>query len=501
MIRILSSAQIKEAHRYTIQHEPVSSTDLMERAARQFVKAFTEIYPASVPVKIFCGYGNNGGDGLAIARMLYQKNYHIEAFLLADKSDYSTDLQHNLERLLEVKRDGIIYLYHENQFPVLAEDEVIIDALFGSGLNRRLTGLPETVINHLNRQLSKKVSVDIPSGLYADRVADGIVFKAHQTITFEQPKFSFLFAENYEFVGDWIVVNIGLHPEFILHADCHDFIIEKDDVRKILKPRKKFDHKGTYGHTLILAGNTGKMGAAIMCASACIRSGAGLTTVLVPEGQSASLNMTIPEAMTIEYPAGKQFPVENLSRYSAFAAGPGIGTSEVSKKILLELLDERKIPSVLDADALNIVAGIKKGLRVLAKETIITPHPKEFERLAGKTKNWFENYQLQIKLSKKYRLYIVLKGAYTRISTPEGNCYFNPTGNPGMAKGGSGDVLTGMIGAFLAQKYSPEESCLLGVYLHGLSADIAVQNESLYSLTASDIVSSIGNAFREVSMQ
>jgi NAD(P)H-hydrate epimerase len=453
VIRILSAAQLREADRITIEKEPVSSIDLMERAATGFTEVFTSQFDSSKPVFIFCGYGNNGGDGLAIGRLLLGKKYEVTVFILADRKEYSEDFRVNESRLLEINPQVVSYLQQQQQFPFILPGTIVIDALFGSGLKKSLEGLSLQLVDYLNKQDATRISVDIPSGLFADEPASGTIFKSHETITFQLPKLSFLFAGNSEVVGDWKVVDIDLDKDFLEEAPTTFFMLEKEDIRKILHPRKKFDHKGTFGHVFIYTGQKGKMGAAILCTQACVKSGAGLTTTYIPKGESLALNVTIPEAMTKEYAGAKKVVnARDISSYTAFAFGPGIGTAITSRRIFHDLLSKIKIPIVIDADALNILAMEKNFQKLIPKKSILTPHPKEFERLAGKTKSWYDRLQAQLKLSKKWSVYIVLKGAHTCISTPEGMCYFNSTGNPGMAKGGSGDILTGMIVAFLAQK-------------------------------------------------
>jgi NAD(P)H-hydrate epimerase len=509
VIKILSARQIKEADHYTIEHEPISSIDLMERAATT-LRFHPLLASPDLTYYIFCGPGNNGGDGLALARLMLHDNYsHVFIFILADSEKYSEEFKVNEKRLKKIKAANITYLksaddivsgkyFERNPTNRNSFKPVIIDALFGSGLNKPLNGLAATLINYLNSQPGViRIAIDIPSGMYADKSADGVVFKADHTITFQQSKLSFFFPENAESVGKWWVTDIGLDKSFIDNLPCSEYLVEEADVRKILKPRNKFDHKGKFGHAFIYAGNTATMGACILSVKACVRSGAGLTTVFIPKGYSHVLNVSVPESMTKEYGETKTLNVD-LSKYNAFALGPGIGRSGKAGKIFLSLLKQIKGPAIIDADGLNILSEEKKGLGLLPENSIITPHPKEFERLAGKTNNWYERHQRQLELSKKYSIYIVLKGAYTCISTPDGNSFFNPTGNPGMAKGGTGDMLTGIIVGLLAQHYSPQDACLLGVYLHGLSADIAVRKKTEYSLLASDMILKIGDAFKKI---
>lgn len=504
MIKILSAEQIREADRYTIERELIRSCDLMERAAKAFCQKLGKLIDENAVLYIFCGPGNNGGDGLAIARIAEETYGKVHVFILPSQK-YSDDFLKMLKRLKKWSDSRIRYIETENDFPAIEKKPkkdvsdskqfhpVIIDALYGTGLNKPLEGVAMKLIDYLNMQDALRISVDIPSGLFADRYSEGTSFHAHHTITFQHPKLSFLFAQNSESVGEFYIANIGLDESFIASLPSKFFLLEADDLKQRIKPRKKNDHKGKFGHAFIHAGNTGKMGAAILCAKACARTGAGLTTVHLPPHQSSSMNIAIPEVMTEEYDSSIDF-----SKYNGFAFGPGIGTGDSSRKNFLSLLGQIKIPAVLDADALNILSEEKNCWELIPKNSILTPHPKEFERLAGKTPNWEEQHNRQVELSLQHSLYIILKGVYTCITTPDGKSFFNSTGNPGMAKGGSGDVLTGMIVSLLAQKYSAEDACILGVYLHGLAGDVAVKDESEYSLLASDIISAIGMAFRKI---
>ncbi|HYV92110.1 MAG TPA: NAD(P)H-hydrate dehydratase [Chitinophagales bacterium] len=502
MIKILSAEQIREADRYTIEHEPIKSTDLMECAARAFCTELVKLVHEDSILYVFCGPGNNGGDGLAIARIAEETFNKIHVFILSSEK-YSDDFEKMLKRLKKWSDSKIRYIETENDFPSIEKKKkndgpkefhpVIVDALFGSGLNKPLDELTAKLVDHLNAQDALRIAVDVPSGLFADHYTDGKTFHAHHTITFQHPKFSFLFPQNYESVGDFYVADIGLDKNFIDSLPAKSFLLEESDIKQSIKPRKKNDHKGKFGHAFIHAGNVGKMGAAIMCAKACACTGAGLTTAHLPKNQSATMNISIPEVMTEEYDS----PID-VSRYNAFAFGPGIGTGDASGKNFLSLLEQIKNPSVLDADALNILSEEKNCWELIPENSILTPHPKEFERLAGKTLNWEEQHNRQVELSRQHSLYIILKGAYTCITTPDEKSFFNSTGNPGMAKGGSGDVLTGMIVSLLAQNYSAEDACIIGVYLHGLAGDVAVKDESEYSLLATDIISAIGKAFRKV---
>jgi len=318
-------------------------------------------------------------------------------------------------------------------------------------------------------------------------------------LTFAPPKLAFFFPENDIFVGNWKLLDIGLSRDFIESARVQNFTLESNDVATILRKRNKFSHKGTFGHALIISGSTGKMGAAVLAARACLRSGPGLVTMRIPKSGVTILQTAVPEAMLSIDPGDDHFSETlELSTYSAIAIGPGIGTSVQTANALKIMIQHAKIPMLFDADAINILAENKTWLGFILKGCIFTPHPKEFERLVGKSSNNFDQNRMQRDFSFRYQCYIVLKGANTAITTPDGRCYFNTTGNPGMATGGSGDVLTGIITGLMAQGYSSLESCLLGVYIHGLAGDIALKEQGFESLIASDIVTNLGKSFQSL---
>lgn len=500
-MKILAVEQIREADAYTIRNEPISDIDLMERAATACFYWMIDNISHNKKIKIFCGSGNNGGDGLAIARLLFAKGYQIEVFLVGNPDTLSMSCKTNYDRLLAIEGCNLLILNEENELPAIdKENDVIIDAIFGSGLAREIKEFLATVINHINNTSAVTISIDVPSGLYCDSTnataKNPIIIHADYTLTFAPPKLAFFFPENDKFVGDWQMLDIGIMQEFIDGADTRNFFIEKDDCRGILKSRSKFSHKGNYGHVLLICGSLGKMGAAVLSAKACLHSGPGLVTVHIPKTGNTILQSTIPEAMLDIDPDDSIFStVPDLAPYSAIAVGPGIGTADQTQRALKLLIQNSRSPLVFDADAINILGENKTWLSFVPKESIFTPHPKEFERLAGKTLNDYDRNQKQRDFSIKYGVYIVLKGAHTAITTPDGRCYFNSTGNPGMATGGSGDALTGIIAGIKAQGYTSLESCLLGVYLHGLAGDLAAKVQGYESLIATDIIDHLGKSF------
>lgn len=501
MIKIFSVNQIRDADAYTIHNEPVLSVDLMERAAHACVDwlgTFQEVKEKSV--LIFCGPGNNGGDGLAIARMLHEQNVKVCTFIPDESVSKSEDFSVNLKRLRDIKAE--VSEYSSFNVETVNTYTLIIDAVFGSGLSKSLEGLYKQVVEAINNCNCITISIDIPSGLFPDKPVDitrDTVVKADYTLSFQFPKLSFLFPENEFFTGDWQVLPIGLHANFISSELCRNYLVEYADAKGIMKPRARFSHKGTFGHALLIGGSRGKIGASVLMSKACLRSGAGLVTAHLPNCGYAVIQTAVPEVMvSVDQDENECSLLPRLDDYSAIAIGPGLGTGKKSAAMLKHLIQEASVPLLIDADALNILSLNPTWLAFLPKGTVITPHPGEFARLAGKTSNSFDRLETLRKLATKFSLNIVLKGANTTICSPLGNCYFNPTGNPGMATGGSGDVLTGIITGLLAQGYNSTEACILGVYIHGYAGDLVVEGSGYESLVAGDIIEKLGLAFRSL---
>jgi NAD(P)H-hydrate epimerase len=495
MMRILSSQQVKALDAHTIQHEPILSIDLMERACRAFVNWFTEKFNGANSIAIVCGTGNNGGDGLGIARMLSEWRYPLKVFVIRGSSE-TDDFKTNYERL---KGKAEIVEVTSLDEDIFSGYDILIDAIVGSGLTRPVEGVFAQAIHFMNASDAIRIAVDIPSGLLADKVSKGEIFKAHYTVTFQLPKLAFLFPGNHAFTGVWCMVDIGLNKSFIKEQQTLHYYITTRDIKKILKPRSKFDHKGTYGHALLVAGSHGKMGAALLSGRAVLRAGVGLLTVHVPECGYIILQSSIAEAMA-SVDEHKHFitTIPVLDKYTAVGIGPGLGQDKLTVKAFRALLEDFRKPVVLDADALNILSDNRELLPLVPMGSILTPHPKEFERLVGKWTDDFDRLEKQKLLAKQLKSVVVLKGANTSIAAPGGEVYFNSTGNPGMATGGTGDVLTGILTGLLAQGYSSIDTAIAGVYLHGLSGDIAARERGMASLIASDIIDFLPAAFKRI---
>ncbi|MEP5612520.1 MAG: NAD(P)H-hydrate dehydratase [Cyclobacteriaceae bacterium] len=493
-MKILSSSQIRAADQFTIENEPISSIDLMERASRAFVTKFSEIFPDKNPVTVLCGTGNNGGDGLAIGRMLREEDWEVTIFVLGEKG--SPDFESNLHGTPEY-----IILITASDFSDFQPDEIVIDAIFGSGLSRPVDGLASDLIEYINKQEVTRVAIDIASGLYSDSAqpTNSIAFKPHYTISFQTPKLVFFLPESHGFVGDWYVVDIGLDQKFIDDLDTTYGFSDEVELLELIPVRNKFSHKSNVGKLLIVAGSKGKIGAAALCAKAALRAGVGLISIQAPRCGVDILQVLVPEAMVIE--DGDENVIAKIEiSDTTFAIGPGIGTDDKTKNALAEFLNSTKRPLVLDADALNILAEDKSLLHELPKDSILTPHPGEFRRLVGEWTDDFQKLEMLRSFCVKYKLNVVLKGAYSAVCNSDGEVYFNPSGNPGMATAGSGDVLTGIVASFLAQGLLPIDALKLGVYIHGKAGDIAAEKIGENSLIASDIISHISNPIHQRSV-
>ncbi|MCK5137652.1 MAG: NAD(P)H-hydrate dehydratase [Bacteroidales bacterium] len=500
-MKIYDAVRVREIDNYTIMKEPVESIDLMERAATRLAGWYVRHFNTSRRVVIFAGPGNNGGDALAMARLLAESQFRVDCYLLGF-GRISEDCAINRDRLLSQGRAGLEEIGEGDILPEIDSQDVVVDGIFGSGLSRKVTGFPGNVIRYINEKAGMVIAIDIPSGLFGEDNNGNdyaSVIRADYTLTFQFPFLSFFFDSNEPYVGRWRVHDIKLHPRIIQETDTPYRTIEKDEVLAMLPGRKRFSHKGTFGHALIISGCYGMMGAALLAGESCLRGGAGLVTLHVPRFGYNIIQTGFPEALVSMDQSDILFSAPpELSPYSAVGIGPGIGCKQNTGKGLKQLLETVKIPMVIDADGLNILSEHPEWYKLLPEGTILTPHPKEFDRLAGESKNSFQRHVKQREFSRKHNVIVVLKGAYTGIATPDGNYWFNTSGNPGMATGGSGDVLTGLITGLLAQGLQPREAALAGVYLHGLAGDLAVHESSEEAVIASDLMRQLGSAFREV---
>lgn len=495
---ILNAQQIKAWDEYTIQNEPIASIDLMERAATKCVDWIEKQQWQTKTFKIFCGKGNNGGDGLAIARLLFELDYTVSVYILEFGKPGSEDFQMNLQRLHELLFTEIHFVQSQENFPLINTNEILIDALFGSGLNKPLEGLSADLVDHINHSKALVTSIDLPSGLFIDRSSkESKIVEADHTLTFQCYKQALLMQENAFFIGEVHVLDIGLHQDFLQTQNVSSFFVDESLIRQIFKPRNAFAHKGNFGHALLIAGSYGKIGAAVLAAKACLHSGVGLLTCYLPRCGYEIMQTALPEAMVrtdSNETIVAQLPNE-IENYSVIGIGPGIGTASETQNFISFICRRYKKPLVIDADGLNCLALQKNLLQQLPSLSVLTPHPKEFDRLFGEHQNDFERLHTAKQNSQQFNLIIVLKSHHTAIVTPDGNLFYNSTGNAGMAKGGSGDVLTGIITSLVAQNYSSTNAAVMGVYLHGLSGDFAANALSQQAMTATDIIIFLSQAF------
>ncbi|MBQ7662886.1 MAG: NAD(P)H-hydrate dehydratase [Prevotella sp.] len=499
-MKIFTSAQIHELDKYTIDHEPVKSIDLMERAARVLTRAITERWPSTIPIIVFAGPGNNGGDALAVARMLIEQDYQVQTFLFNITGHLSADCAENKKRLCDKKgRSLLTEITQEFDPPHLDSGMLIVDGLFGSGLNKPLAGGFASLVKYINASKADIVSIDVPSGLMTEDNTYNVsanIIRATQTLTLGQLKLSFLFPESQAYIGQLRILDIRLSREGMEKIESNYTLMEEDIARQLIMQRDRFAHKGQMGSALIIAGCYGMAGASVLATKACLRAGAGKVTTHVPKRNVAIMQVAVPEAIVSIDREETSF-TEGVATedFQAVGIGPGLGTSEQTAITLIAQLRRTQCPLVIDADALNILASRRAWLQQLPKGVIMTPHPKELDRMEGKCIDSFERLTKARELAERLQGYVILKGHHTAICMPDGHVVFNNSGNAGMATAGSGDVLTGIITGLLARGYERREACMLGVYLHGLAGDLAVRELGEESLIASDLIQYLPKAF------
>ncbi len=499
MLKILNTDQIREWDSFTIENERIASIDLMERACLEFVKWFVEKFDPDQKVAVVCGTGNNGGDGLGIARLLTERGYKTDVWVIRGGVSESPDFLLNFDRLPE--EVGCFEIKDKCAGETFSPYAILIDGIFGSGLNRPAEGIYQEVIAIMNSTSASRIAIDIPSGMFADRPIEGTVLRADFTVTFQLPKLAFFVPESGRKAGLWSSVDIKLSKSYLEQAGTSHFYITRRAISKLIKKRDRFAHKGAFGKALIVAGSQGKMGACVLAAKAAMRAGAGLLTVHIPKIGYSIVQTAVPEAMaTVDADENIFSVVPEHEGFTAVGIGPGLGQAAKSVLALGQLLEQTKRPLVIDADGLNILAANRELLHLVPPGSILTPHGGELERLVGISANGFEQLQKTKSLATQLGAIVVLKGAYSAIATPEGKVYFNSTGNAGMATGGSGDVLTGILTSILAQGYTSLDAALFGVYLHGLAGDLAAFDKGQESLIASDIVDYLPQAVKKLTI-
>lgn len=506
-LRIYTTAQIRQIDQDTIQFKGISSAELMEHAAQGLFEQIKTLIPKDQHFLILAGPGNNGGDALVLADLMLGAGYRLRCFLLSGNKSLSPDCALNAQRLLAAYPDACYLHASLEDLASSQQTDYIIDGLFGSGLNKSLDGFFARVVQWMNAQKAKRISLDLPSGLYGEdnrnNTPDNIV-RADLVLGIQFPRLAFMLPENEDFIGQWRLSSLDFHPEALARQSTDYELIEAVDIATMLHKRKHFSHKGQFGRALLIAGSPGMCGAAILAGRAALRSGLGLLNIQVPSTVYACVQAAIPEAMVQAYSDSENLPnpdLRNSDRFSALAIGPGIGIGDKQRLIMKALFADLEKPLVLDADALTILSGEPDLLKLLPKNSILSPHPKEFDRLAGPSCCGYERLQKARLFAEEHHIYLILKGHYTCSIFPDGSCHFNRTGNAGMATAGSGDVLTGILLSLLAQNYTPAQACLLGAYLHGLSGDLALEDQSEESLMAGDLIQYLGKAFKHAKKQ
>lgn len=503
-MKILTAAQIHELDKYTIEHEPIKSVDLMERAAKAITRAVAEEWTTHTPVVVFAGPGNNGGDALAVARLLTNEGYKVRTYLFNITNHLSDDCVTNRQRLLDGRHaKDFTEITAKFDPPELTADTLVIDGLFGSGLNKPLAGGFASLVKYINQSPAKVVSIDVPSGLMSEDNTYNVranIIHATLTLTLHEKKLAFLFGDAQQFIGRLKVLDIRLSQEYIQKTEAQYYVLEESDVRSRLLHRDDFAHKGNMGNALIVAGSYGMSGAAILATRACLRSGAGKVTVHTPKKNYGVMQISVPEAVLhMDHEETAFTEAVDTDGFDALGIGPGLGCQETTAIAMIAQIRRAQCPIVADADALNILASHRAWMQQLPKGIIMTPHPKELDRLTGSPANAdFERLHRTRELAQSLQAYIILKGHNSALCLPDGQVVFNPTGNSGMATAGSGDVLTGIITALLARGYHQQNACIVGMYLHGLAGDIAVKTLGKESLTASDIIDYLPHAFKHL---
>lgn len=503
-MKILSSKAIKEVDNKTIKNNEMLSQDLMENAAMEFFLHFINRdycdTSRKISIAIFSGVGNNGGDGAAVARLLHNSIFQVKLFVVQVSDNFSSDCSYNIDRAKNVGVNVEI-ITSVDEIPNLQNVDIVIDAIFGTGLSRPVIGLQKEVIETINSAQKTTISIDVPSGLFMDKQTD-FAINATETVTFEIPKLSLFLPQNNQFVGDLSMIDIGLDQKAIAEMDTDKYFLTFNDLKNKLMPVARFVHKGTQGHTLIIGGSLGKIGSIVLSSKAALKSGCGLVTAYTPQCGVNILQSSFAEAMVVQDEGSAH--ISNICydiKPSAIAIGMGMGQHVETGKALYHFLQKnRSVPMVIDADALNILSTNKEWMQNLTPNTILTPHPGELERLIGPWSDDFEKINLTQKLARKYNVIVVIKGAYTLI-IDSSNLYVNSSGSEALATAGSGDVLSGIIAGLLAQGYAPLDAAQLGVYVHGLTTHESVSTINPRSFVATDIIeniSSVYNLFEDI---
>lgn len=500
-MKILSAQQLSDADKFTIEKQNITSEQLMERAAGL---VFNEIHKrlrgAPIPIKIFCGIGNNGGDGLVVGRHLIQHGYHVTVYIVNYSDKRSDDFLANYEKIKGISKNWPQTIKKEDDFPEINMGDFVIDAIFGIGLSRPIEGWVAKLVHVINDSKAFVLSIDMPSGLFVDQIPgeDAAVIKAGFTLSFQAPKLVFFLPETMDYVSDLQILDIGLDKEFIASLTSTNYLISKDEALQMYKPRIMNSHKGDYGKVLIAGGSYGKIGSVLLTATASLRTGSGLVTLYIPKCGYDIVQTNLPEAMVMtdeNHEMLTSYPEDFDADVVCF--GMGAGTDDQSVAAFKKALQAIDTPMVIDADGLNMLSKNESLLDLIPENSVLTPHPGELKRLIGSWKDDMDKLKKVKEFSKKHKVIMVIKGAHTFTINRE-DIYVNNSGNPGMATAGSGDVLSGVITSLIGQKYDPVDAAVLGVYLHGLAGDLVSEDLGYEGLLSGDIAENMGGAFQEL---
>lgn len=501
-MKIYTAQQIANADKATLKSQNITALELMERAAHlAFLSLIKKYKNKTVGFQVFCGIGNNGGDGLVIARKILEYGYEVKVFVVEYSKNYSSEFETNLNRLENEYGLEIIFLNENSKKPNLKETDVLIDAIFGIGLNRAMPIWVQDLVEQINDFKCEVIAIDLPTGMLANlpKLPNQPIVRASKTLTFQAPKLSFYLPETAEFTGKVKVLNIGLDQEFLESLNANIQVIEKKHLKTIIQKRSQFSHKGSFGHALIVGGSYGMVGSMVLASKSALRSGAGKVTALIPKCGYEILQIAVPEAMTITCKNEKY--LQNFEKLNfhpkTICFGMGAGTQKDTVDFFLDLMKSTENPMVIDADGLNLLSKHEYLLEYIPKNSVLTPHPKELERLIGKWDSDIEKIDKTQDFAIEHQVVMLIKGANTLIITPE-QIFINTTGNPGMATAGSGDVLSGVIAGLLAQDYSPKNAAVLGVWLHGKAGDLSVKKSAEEAMIAGDIIAYLGKSFSKL---
>ncbi|MFD0931182.1 NAD(P)H-hydrate dehydratase [Psychroflexus salinarum] len=500
-MKILSASQLADLDSFSCKEQRISSWELMERAAGlAYEEISSSLESTSQMIKVLAGPGNNGGDGLAIAYFLARDGFDVEVYLVNFTSSRSDDNQKNLVRLKNQSKCKIEDIDEDSKVPSFNSNDIIIDSIFGVGLNRPMPEFVQKLIKSVNKHSFKTIAIDIPSGMYMDKSIneDEQVFKSDLTLTFQTPKLSFYLPDYSDFIGEVKIIDIGLSQKRLSEISSEFTFVDLNFTKTLYQLRSRFSHKGTYGHAVLIGGSRLMLGSVILSSKSCMRSGVGKTSVLMPSRGYSALIQHLPEAMIIENTSEEFISYKKLDfNADAIGIGVGIGTSKDALKALSNWLENSKQPLVIDADALNLIAEHKALQRQIPKKSILTPHPGELRRLIGSWKDDFEKLEKIKNFSTKHDVIILGKDAFS-LCVYKNKVFVNSTGNSGMATAGSGDVLTGLVTGLLAQGYSSLNAATIGMFLHGMAGDLAAKETSQESLIASDITNHLGYSFSKL---